>query len=87
MTKFENIVLTSPKYFDYTIKSVTKGSLYYEVKAFCGLKKKNELIKLLVAEYSNPLDYFYKQDYKFKRYDKQESDADFEKYIHKDYPT
>ncbi|PUD86909.1 hypothetical protein C2R61_03915 [Helicobacter pylori] len=37
----------------------------------------------IVAEYSNPLDYFYKQGYKFKRYDKQESDADFEKYIHK----
>lgn len=81
--KFENIVLTSPKYFDYTIKSVTKGSLYYEIKAFCDLKKKNECIKFLVAEYSNPLDYFYKQGYKFKRYDKQESDAGFEKYIHK----
>lgn len=83
LNKFENIVLTSPKYFDYTIKSVTKGSLYYEIKAFCDLKKKHELIKLLVAEYSNPLDYFYKQGYKFKRYDKQESDAGFEKYIHK----
>ncbi|GHR30197.1 hypothetical protein VN1251_09270 [Helicobacter pylori] len=83
LNKFENIVLTSPKYFDYTIKSATKGSLYYEIKAFCDLKKKNELIKLLVAEYSNPLDYFYKQGYKFKRYDKQESDAGFEKYIHK----
>lgn len=83
LNKFENIVLTSPKYFDYTIKSVTQGSLYYEIKAFCDLKKKNECIKLLVAEYSNPLDYFYKQGYKFKRYDKQESDAGFEKYIHK----
>ncbi|GAA6792768.1 hypothetical protein HpHCM62_09480 [Helicobacter pylori] len=83
LNKFENIILTSPKYFDYTIKSVTKGSLYYEIKAFCGLKKKNECIKLLVAEYSNPLDYFYKQGYKFKRYDKQEGDAEFEKYIHK----
>ena len=83
LNKYENIVLTSPKYFDYTIKSVTKGSLYYEIKAFCDLKKKHELIKLLVAEYSNPLDYFYKQGYKFKRYDKQESDADFEKYIYK----
>ncbi|WP_162966006.1 hypothetical protein [Helicobacter pylori] len=51
LAKFENIVLTSPKYFDYTIKSVTKGSLYYEIKAFCDLKKKHELIKLLVAEY------------------------------------
>ncbi|MGL2398890.1 hypothetical protein ACOWMU_05465 [Helicobacter pylori] len=51
LNKFENIVLTSPKYFDYTIKSVTKGSLYYEIKAFCDLKKKHELIKLLVAEY------------------------------------
>ena len=83
LNKFENIVLTSSKYFDYTIKSVTKGSLYYEIKAFCDLKKKNECIKLLVAEYSNPLDYFYKQGYKFKRYDKQESDVGFEKYIHK----
>lgn len=81
--KFEHIVLTSPKYFDYTIKSVIKGSLYYEIKAFCGLKKKNECIKLLVAQYSNPLDYFYKQGYKFKCYNKQESDAGFEKYIHK----
>ena len=83
LNKFENIVLTSPKYFDYTIKSVTKGSLYYEIKAFCDLKKKHELIKFLVAGYSNPLDYFYKQGYKFKHYDKQESDAEFEKYIHK----
>jgi len=83
LNKFENIVLTSPKYFDYTIKSVTKGSLYYEIKAFCGLKKKSECIKLLVAEYSNPLDYFYKQGYKFKCYVKQESDAGFEEYIHK----
>ncbi|MCQ2655481.1 replication initiation protein [Helicobacter pylori] len=83
LNKFENIVLTSPKYFDYVIKSVTKGSLYYEIKAYCDLKKKHELIKLPVAEYSNPLDYFYKQGYKFKRYDKQESDAGFEKYIHK----
>ena len=81
LNKFGNIILTSPKYFDYTIKSVTKGSLYYEIKAFCDLKKKNECIKLLVAEYSNPLDYFYKQGYKFKRYDKQESDVGFEKYI------
>lgn len=81
--KFENIVLTSPKYFDYTIKSVTKGSLYYEIKAFCDLKKKSECIKLLVAEYSNPLDYFYKKGYKFKRYDKKESDAGFEKYANK----
>ncbi len=63
LNKFENIVLTSPKYFNYTIKSVTKGSLYYEIKAYCDLKKKHELIKLLVAEYSNPLDYFYKQGY------------------------
>ena len=83
LSKFENIVFTSPKYFDYTIKSVTKGSLYYEIKAFCDLKKKHELIKLLAAQYNNPLDYFYKQGYKFKRYDKQESDAAFEKYIHK----
>ncbi|GAA9133999.1 hypothetical protein BTM343_15450 [Helicobacter pylori] len=83
LSEFENIVLTSPKYFHYTIKSVTKGSLYYEIKAFCDLKKKNEYIKLLVGEYSNPLDYFYKQGYKFKRYDKQESDFGFEKYIHK----
>lgn len=83
LNKFENIVLTSPKNFDYTIKSVTKGSSYYEIKAFCDLKKKNECIKLLVGEYSNPLDYFYKQGYKFKRYDKQESDDGFEKYIHK----
>ena len=83
LNKFENIVLTSPKYFDYVIKSVTKGSLYYEIKAYCDLKKKHELVKLLVAEYSNPLDYFYKQGYKFKRYDKQESDAEFEKHIHK----
>lgn len=83
LNKFENIVLTSPKYFDYTIKSVTKGSLYYEIKAFCDLKKKNECIKLLAAEYINPLDYFYKQGYKFKRYDKKESDAEFEKYNHK----
>lgn len=52
LTKFENIVLTSPKYFDYTIKSVTKGSLYYEINAFCDLKKKHEMIRLLVAEYS-----------------------------------
>ncbi|GAA9640258.1 hypothetical protein FIM56_06475 [Helicobacter pylori] len=51
LNKFENIVLLSPKYFDYTIKSVTKGSLYYEIKAYCDLKKKHELIKLLVAEY------------------------------------
>ncbi len=51
LNKFGNIVLTSPKYFDYTIKSVTKGSLYYEIKAFCDLKKKHELIKLLVDEY------------------------------------
>ena len=83
LNKFESIVFTSPKYFDYTIKSVTKGSLYYEIKAFCDLKKKNECIKLLVGEYSNPLDYFYKKGYKFKCYDKQESDAGFEKYIHK----
>lgn len=83
LNKFENIVLTTPKYFNYTIKSVTKGSLYYEIKAYCDLKKKHELIKLLVTEYSNPLDYFYKQGYKFKRYDKQESDAGFEKYTHK----
>lgn len=83
LNKFENIVLTSPKYFDYTIKSVTKGSLYYEIKAYCDLKKKHDLIKLLVAEYSNPLDYFYKQGYKFKRYDKQESDADFSSYLYK----
>ena len=83
LNKFENIILTSPKHFDYTIKSVTKGSLFYEIKAFCDLKKKNECIKLLVAEYSDPLDYFYKQGYKFKRYDKQESDAGFEKYVHR----
>ncbi|WRG09626.1 hypothetical protein FNE29_06650 [Helicobacter pylori] len=83
LNKFENIVLTSPKYFDYTIKSVTKGSLYYEIKAYCDLKKKHELIKLLVAEYSSPLDYFYKQGYKFKRYDKQESDAEFSSCIYK----
>lgn len=83
LNKFENIVLTSPKYFDYTIKSVIKGSLYYDIKAYCGLKKKHELIKLLVGEYSNPLDYFYKQGYKFKRYDKQESDADFSSYLYK----
>ena len=83
LTNFENIVLTSPKYFDYKIISVTKGSLYYEIKAFCDLKKKHELIKLLVAEYSNPLDHFFKQGYKFKHYQKQESDADFDKYIHK----
>lgn len=83
LNKFENIVLISPKYFDYTIKSVIKGSLYYEIKAYCDLKKKHELIKLLVAEYSNPLLYFYKQGYKFKRYDKQESDADFSFYLYK----
>lgn len=83
LSEFEGIVLTSPKYFDYTIKSVTKGSFYYEVKALCDLKKKSECIKLLVAEYSNPLDYFYRQGYKFKRYDKQESDVGFEKYIYK----
>ncbi|GAA9276935.1 hypothetical protein TH0213_14750 [Helicobacter pylori] len=64
LNKFENIVLVSPKYFDYTIKSVTKGSLYYEIKAFCGLKKKHELTKLLVAEYSNPLGYFFNKGYK-----------------------
>ncbi|GAA7926822.1 hypothetical protein HpBT060_14840 [Helicobacter pylori] len=82
-SKIENIVLTSPKYFDFKINSVTKGSLYYEIKAFCDLKKKHECIKLLVSEYSNPLDYFYKQGYKFKRYEKQESDADFEKYTYR----
>ncbi|WP_120807847.1 hypothetical protein [Helicobacter pylori] len=47
LNKFENIVLTSPKYFDYVIKSVSKGSLYYEIKAFCDLKKKHELTKLV----------------------------------------
>lgn len=83
LNEFENIILTSPEYFDYKIISVTKGSLYYEVKAYCDLKKKHELIKLLVSEYSNPLDCFYKKGYKFKRYDKQESDAGFEKYIYK----
>lgn len=83
LNKFENIILTSPKFFDYKIMSVTKGSLYYEIKAYCDLKKKHELIKLLVSEYSNPLDYFYKQGYKFKHYDKQETDAEFEKYIYK----
>lgn len=83
LAKYENIILTSPKCFDYKIISVTKGSLYYEIKAYCDLKKKHELIKLLVAEYSNPLDYFYKQGYKFKRYDKQESDADFSSYLYK----
>ncbi|GAA7897685.1 hypothetical protein HpBT039_11030 [Helicobacter pylori] len=83
LNKFEDIVLTGPTGFDYTIKSVTKGSLYYEIKAFCDLKKKNEYIKLLVAEYSNPLDYFYKKGYKFKRYDKQENDDEFKEYIHR----
>lgn len=83
LNKFGNIVLTSPKYFDYTIKSVTKGSLYYEIQAFCDLKKKNECIKLLVGEYSNPLDYFYKQGYKFKCYGMRESNADFKKYTHR----
>ena len=83
MNKFENIILTSPKYFDYKIISAIKGSLYYEIKAYCDLKKKHELIKLLVAEYSNPLDYFYKQGYKFKRYDKQESDSDFSSYLYR----
>lgn len=83
LAKYENIILTSPKYFDYKILSVIKGSLYYEIKAYCDLKKKHELIKLLVAEYSNPLDYFYKQGYKFKCYDKQESDADFSSYLYK----
>ncbi|WP_231213251.1 hypothetical protein [Helicobacter pylori] len=83
LNKFENIVLTGPTHFDYTIKSVTKGSLYYKIKAFCDLKKRYECIKLLVGEYSNPLDYFYRQGYKFKCYNKQESDAGFEKYIHK----
>ena len=83
LAKYENIVLISPKYFYYKIISVTKGSLYYEIKAYCELKKKHELIKLLVAEYSNPIDYFYKQGYKFKRYDKQESDADFSSYLYK----
>ena len=83
LNKFENIILTSPKYFDYKIISAIKGSLYYEIKAYCDLKKKHELIKLLVAEYSNPLDYFYKQGYKFKRYDKQESDSDFSSYLYR----
>ena len=83
LNKFENIVLTSPKHFDYKIISVTKGSLYYEIKAYCDLKKKHELTKLLVGEYSNPLDYFFKQGYKFKRYDNKESDTGFEKYIYK----
>ncbi|GAA7720404.1 hypothetical protein JP0160_15070 [Helicobacter pylori] len=60
LASFENIVLTSPKYFNYTIMAVTKGSLYYEIKAFCDLKKKHETTKLLVAEYSNPLLQTYK---------------------------
>lgn len=83
LTNFENIVLTSPKHFDYKIISIHKGSLYYEIKAFCDLKKKHELIKLLVAEYNNPLNYFFKQGYKFKCYQNKPTDADFEKYLYK----
>lgn len=83
LNKFENIVLTSPKHFDYKIISVTKGSLYYDIKAYCDLKKKHEFIRLLSSEYSNFLDYFYKQGYKFKHYLEKASDEVFNPYIHK----
>lgn len=83
LTNFENIVMTSPKHFDYKIISVTQGSLYYDVKSYCDLKKKHEFIRILASEYNNPLDYFYKQGYKFKRYDKKESDSCFNQYTHK----
>ncbi|WP_165517425.1 hypothetical protein [Helicobacter pylori] len=83
LAKYENIVLTSPKYFDYKIISVTKGSLYYEIKAYCDLKKKHDLIKLLVADYGNPLSYFFKQGYKFKEYQNNPTDVDFKKYVYK----